>query len=253
MIADACEEVGLDVTDLSMETTQKLASGFPEEASVRNPVDMIASANAESYHFALDTVLSDPNVDAAIAAFVPPLGIKQLDVARKIRLAAEAHPMKPVLAVLMGREGLEEGRAHLQEAGVPAYLFPESATQALSGLVQYSRWLERPVEHPKKYEVDSARARDILDGAEADGRSRLLEPEALDLLDAYGIPTVAHTFVASPEEAGAAGEKIGFPVVVKAVSPDIVHKSDIGAVRIGLQTARGPSACRFGYTGERSH
>jgi acetate---CoA ligase (ADP-forming) len=238
MIADACEEVGLEVSDLSTETTEKLASEFPEEASVRNPVDMIASANAESYHFALDAVLSDPNVDAAIASFVPPLGVKQLDVARKIRLAAEAHPMKPVLAVLMGRDGFDEGRAHLQEAGIPTYLFPESATHALSGLVRYGTWLERPIEEPKAFDdVDRDRVQAILDGVEADGRSRLLEPEALDLLDAYGIGAVAHTVVANPDEAARAGESIGFPVVVKAVSPDIVHKSDVGAVRVNLRTA----------------
>jgi acetate---CoA ligase (ADP-forming) len=238
MIADACEEVGLAVSNLSMETTRKLASEFPEEASVRNPVDMIASANDASYHFALDAVLSDPNVDAAIASFVPPLGVKQLDIAKKIRMAAEAHPMKPVLAVLMGREGFDEGRAHLQEAGVPTYLFPESATRALSGLVRYGRWLERPIEEPRVYEdVDKKRAQAILDGVVADGRSRLLEPEALDLLDAYGIGTVPHSIASNAEEAALAGEKIGFPVVVKAVSPDIVHKSDVGAVRVDLRTA----------------
>jgi acetate---CoA ligase (ADP-forming) len=237
MIADACEEVGLEVSELSQGTTEALASEFPEEASVRNPVDMIASANDESYHFALDAVLSDPNVDAAIASFVPPLGIKQIEVARKIRKAAEAHPMKPVLAVLMGREGLEEGRAHLQEAGIPTYLFPESATHALSGLVRYGMWLERPVENPRSYEVDRIRAQAILDGAEADGRTRLLEPEALDLLDAYGIGAVAHSVVTSPDQARAAGAKIGFPVVVKVVSPDIVHKSDVGAVRVDLRSA----------------
>ncbi len=228
MIADACEEAGLEVSDLSPETTRKLASGFPEEASVRNPVDMIASANDESYHFALDTVLSDPNVDAAIASFVPPLGIRQIDVAHKIRIAAQAHPMKPVLAVLMGRDGLEEGRAHLQEAGIPTYLFPESATHALSGLVQYGRWLERPIEQPEVFTVATARATSILDGAEFDGRARLLESEALDLLEAYGIETVAHQVVEGPEEAAAAGALIGFPVVLKAVSPNIVHKSELG-------------------------
>lgn len=242
MIADACEDVGLEVSQLSVETTEKLAAWFPEEASVRNPVDMIASANDESYHFALDAVLSDPNVDAAIASFVPPLGVKQIDVARKIRLAAEAHPSKPVLAVLMGRSGLQEGRSHLQEAGIPTYLFPESATQALSGLVRYGRWRERPIEDPKVYPVDRARAQAILDGVLADGRKSLLEPEALDLLDAYGIRVAAHAVAATSEEAVAAAEQIGFPVVVKAVSRDIVHKSEVGAVRVDLRAAEDVAA-----------
>ncbi len=113
IIADACESLGLRVAELSEETQKRLRRDLPDEASVRNPVDMIATATAASYRFALDAVLADPNVSAAIAAFVPPLGVRQLDVATQIVEAREAHMDKPVLAVLMGREGLPQGRAQL--------------------------------------------------------------------------------------------------------------------------------------------
>jgi len=239
MVADACEEMGLEISVLSDETKDVLRSALPAEASVRNPVDMIASADEEAYHTALNAVLSDPNVDAAIAAFVPPLKTRQLDVARKIRLAAAGHPTKPVLAVLMGRDGLEEGREHLQEVGIPTYLFPESATNALAALARYGRWLERPVEEPRVFDVDAERVKAILDRAEEESRPRLMEPEAFDVLDAYGIPTVERAFVRTDKEALQAARDIGFPVVVKAVSSQIVHKSDVGAVRVDIRDEEG--------------
>ncbi|MGD2067351.1 MAG: acetate--CoA ligase family protein [Gemmatimonadota bacterium] len=239
IIADACESAGLDVVELSPATQDRLNEVFPAEASVRNPVDMIASATSESYRVALDLVLCDDAVDAAIAAFVPPLGIRQVDVASAIVAAQEEHGDKPVLAVLMGREGLPEGRAELHDAGIPAYSFPESAAAALAGLCRYRRWLERPVQDPTVFEVDRARVRAILDGAVAEGRHRLLEPEALEVFQAYGIPVVEHRLVHDEEAAAAAAAEIGYPVVLKAVSPDIVHKSDVGVVKLDVRDEAG--------------
>jgi len=126
ILADACEVSGLTVTHLGEGTQRKLRERLPEEASVTNPVDLIASATPPSYEFALDCVFQDENVDAAIAAFVPPLGIQARDVAEAIVRVNQRYPKKPLLAVLMGREGLPAGMAELQKAHVPAYIFPES-------------------------------------------------------------------------------------------------------------------------------
>ena len=117
IITDACESFGLSVAELSPETQARLRQHLPDEASVRNPVDMIATATPDSYQLALEAVLADANVDAAIAAFVPPLRIRQQDVARSIVAARMAFPEKPMFAVLMGRAGLPEGRADLNRAG----------------------------------------------------------------------------------------------------------------------------------------
>ncbi len=236
MIADACEAAGLEVAPLSAETQKRLAAAFPAEASVRNPVDMIASATPESYQVALDTVLEDPAIDGAIAAFVPPLGIRQQDVAQSILAAAERHTTKPVLAVLMGREGLRQGRADLREAGIPTYMFPESAGKALAAMVRYGQWLARPVEAPHEFDVDRDHVTSVLDKAEREGRDRLLEPEALSVLNAYRIPVVEYRVVRSPSEATEAAEALGFPLVAKVISSKIVHKSDIGAVRINIRS-----------------
>ncbi|NIP58826.1 MAG: CoA-binding protein [Gemmatimonadetes bacterium] len=235
--ADACEAGGLEVVELGPETQGRLREIFPAEASVRNPVDMIATATAESYRVALDVVLDDPRVDAAIAAFVPPLGVRQTDVANAIQAAGESRREKPILAVLMGREGLPQGRAELQEAGIPAYIFPESAARSLAALDRHRRWLARPVEEPETFEVDEDGAARVLDGAREVGRAQLTEPEAYRVLEAFGIPVVEHRLATSGPKAAAAARSLGLPVVLKAVSPEIVHKSEAGAVRVGLESA----------------
>jgi acyl-CoA synthetase (NDP forming) len=246
IIADACESAGLAVGELTAETQRGLRALLPEEASVRNPVDMIASATAGSYLEALDRVLADPDVDAGIAAFVPPLGIRQMDVATAIVEARRRHPEKPVLAVLMGREGLPEGKARLQEAGIPAYIFPESAARALSAMHRYRRWLDRPVEDPARLPVDADRVRALVQAAREEGAEGLLEHEALAVLEAYGIPVVEHRMVPTPADASAAelasatvraAEALGYPLVVKALSHEVVHKTDVGAVKVDLRDA----------------
>lgn len=237
IIADACEAEGLRVAELSSETARRLREVVPAEGSVGNPVDMIATATADTYRDVLRIVLDDPGVDAAIAAFVPPLGIRQEDVAQSIVDAARDRPDTPVLAVLMGREGLPQGRADLQAAGVPAYIFPESAVRALAALHAYRKWLDRPVQAPTQFQVDSGRVDQIVARALAEDRRRLLEPEAYEVLEAYGIPTVPHRVVADEEAAVAAAREIGFPVVLKVVSPQIVHKSEVEGIALDLRDA----------------
>jgi acetyltransferase len=236
IIADACESLGLDVAELAPETQARLRQVFPAEASVRNPVDMIASATGESYEVALRIVLEDPGVDAAIAAFVPPLGIKQTDIARSIVAATDQRLDKPILAVLMGREGLPQGRAQLGEAGIPAYIFPESAARALAAMNRYRKWTERPVEEVERFAVDRRVVEGILDRVQAAGRSHLTEVEALKVFSAYGIPTIPFRVAHSEEEAVEAASDLGYPVVLKILSPDVIHKTDSGGVRVNLGT-----------------
>jgi acetyltransferase len=237
IIADACESLGLEVVELSEKTQAGLREVFPAEASVRNPVDMIASATGKSYEVALKIVLDDPAVDAAIAAFVPPLGISQIDIASSIVSAVENRTEKPVLAVLMGREGLPEGRAELKDAGIPAYIFPESAARALAAMHRHRRWTERPVEDPERFPVDRRAVELILDRVQATHRAQLTEVEALKVFRAYGVPTIPYRVAHSLEEALEAAKELGYPVVVKLLSPDVVHKTDTGGVRVDLRSA----------------
>ena len=236
LIADACESAGLHVVELSEATQQRLRAGLPDEASVRNPVDMIASATAESYRDALTAVLADDTVHGAIAAFVPPLGVKQRDVAAAIVEARHAAPGKPILAVLMGREGLPQGRAELKEAGVPAYIFPESAARALAAMARHRRWVDRPAGAVARFDIDHASIRSIIAARAAAGGGYLSSDEARAVLRACHIPVVESRLASTGEEAVAAAQAIGLPVVLKVVSPQVVHKTDVGGVALDLRT-----------------
>ena len=242
ILADACEASGLAVTPLSPETQQRLRAQLPDEASVTNPVDMIASATAQSYEFALDCVLRDPKVDAAIAAFVPPLGIQAKDIAEAIVRVNRRNPEKTLLAVIMGRQGLPAGMAELQKADVPAYIFPESAAHALGAMWRQRQMHDRPLGKVAGFKTDDAAVEKILDAALAKGRSKLSEPDALRLLEAYGIPVARWRFVSHDGQqslataAAEAAAKVGFPVALKIVSPQVVHKSDVGGVALNLQS-----------------
>ena len=236
IITDACEALGLSVAELSPETQARLRENLPDEASVRNPVDMIATATPESYRLALEAVLADPNVDAAIAAFVPPLRVRQQDVARSIVEARRALPGKPMLAVLMGRAGLPEGRADLRSAGIPAYIFPEAAARALAGMYRHRRWLQRPVGEIRQYPAARDVIADTISRAAAAGADYLERADVTAILDACGIATLRSERAATADAAAAAAVRIGLPVVLKVDSPDVVHKTDIGGVMLDIRT-----------------
>jgi acetyltransferase len=236
IITDACESLGLSVAELSAETQARLRQNLPEEASVRNPVDMIATATPESYRLALEAVLADPNVDAAIAAFVPPLRVRQQDVARSIVEARRALPAKPMLAVLMGRAGLPEGRADLRAAGVPAYIFPEAAARALAGMYRHRRWLDRPAGTIRRHETNQQVVERIISAAQEAGADYLERADVLAILQAYGIATLRSARAATSAEAAAAAHALGLPVVLKVDSPDIVHKTDVGGVMLDIRS-----------------
>jgi acetyl coenzyme A synthetase (ADP forming)-like protein len=246
IITDACEALGLTVAELSAETQARLRENLPDEASVRNPVDMIATATPDSYRLALEAVLADPNVDAAIAAFVPPLRVRQQDVARSIVAARVTMPEKPMLAVLMGRAGLPEGRADLGRAGIPAYIFPEAAARALAGMYRHRRWLERPIGAVRSYDVDRPAVARIIARAIEAGADYLERADVLAILDAYGIATLVSAHAATAEDATAAAQSLGLPVVLKIDSPDIVHKTDVGGVMLDVRSA---NDVRAAFTG----
>jgi len=237
LAADALVMNGLELPRLQPETLERLRPHFPPEASIGNPLDMIASAKPSGYRAALDALLSDPNIDSAVAIFVPPLGIKQADVAEAIAEIGMIHRDKPVLGVLMGREGLPQGKAELHEVGIPAYIFPESAARALATLCRYREWKERPSLETPVYPVNAARAREIIDRAVTAGLSKLGEIDTLDVFDAYGIPVAPARLATSAQAAAAIAEELGYPVALKIVSPEIIHKTDVGGVVLGCDEA----------------
>ncbi len=234
LAADAMETQGLQLVDLSPATVEALRPLFPAEASIRNPLDMIASANAAGYKAALTAFLADPAIDAVVPIFVPPFGVRQEDVAEAIVSAAMTEPSKPMLAVLMGRKGLPQGRAELHEAGIPAYIFPESAARALNALNRQREWTERPAAVVVHREVDQATAASIFETARRERREQLTLPESIAVLGAYGVPCAAAAHAADTDVLLATGDSVGYPLAMKLSSPDITHKSDVGGVRLGI-------------------
>jgi acetyltransferase len=232
LIADACEAHGLKVGDLTSETRDALKAILAEEASVANPIDMIASATPEQIEQSLRIVLSDPGVDAVIASYVP-LALEAPLVARAFEVGARGSD-KPVLAVLMSKRGLPQGVAELEGSRIPAYRFPESAARALGALWRQQQWMARPSEECQTFDVNQEDAATIIVSAIAAGREHLSLPEGLQVLEAYGIRTARWTIAQTVDEAVAAAESFGGAVVLKAASAEILHKSESGAVRLGL-------------------
>ncbi|HEY5489900.1 MAG TPA: acetate--CoA ligase family protein [Gemmatimonadaceae bacterium] len=244
LAADAMETQGLQLVELSPATVEALRPLFPAEASIRNPLDMIASADAAGYKAALTAFLADPAIDAVVPIFVPPFGVRQEDVAEAIVSAARTEPGKPMLAVLMGRKGLPQGRAELHEAGIPAYIFPESAARALNALNRQREWVERPAAAVVRRDVNQATVEQVFDGARRERREQLTLIEALVVLDAYGISCAAARLATRADELLSAGDAVGYPLAMKLASPDITHKTDVGGVRLGLAT---PAALRAAW------
>ena len=237
LAADGMAAHGLELPELAASTVEKLRAVLPAEASLRNPLDMIASAQPASYRAALDAVLDDPGVDAAVAIFVPPMGIPQEAVAEAVGAAASCYTEKPTMAVLMGRNGLQQGRNELRQACIPAYIFPESAARGLAALNRYREWLAREDAAMPELSVDRSAATAVLCKALTEQRNQLNQQEALDLLAAYGVPVVQAKVATDAAAAVRAAEEVGFPVVLKLVSPDVVHKTEVGAVRLDIRSA----------------
>jgi acyl-CoA synthetase (NDP forming) len=231
MAADACETSRLEVPPLGAATIENLRGFLPAEASLRNPVDMIASANASSYERALELLLRDPALDAVLVLFVHPMVTSARDVAAAIVRASRGN-QKPVLACLLGTEDVPAGVAVLREAGIPAYDFPEAAVLALGQAACYGRWLQQPVEAPPQVMVDVERGRRALAAAADTGW--LPELAVRDLLEAYGFRVVQSRFAATADAAVTAARELGFPVAIKLASPTITHKTDVGGVVLRL-------------------
>ena len=234
MAADACESAGLQLPALDAKTVKGLKAFLPPEASTRNPVDMIASAVAESFEKALRLLVADKNVDAVIVIFVPPLVTGAQDVAHAILAGAAGSP-KPVLSCFMGSHGVPESLVSLNEGHIPSYSFPEAAARTLARVARYGQWRRaRAGVVPALSGVDRAKARAAI---EASGAGTWMSaPLLADLLQAYGIRTNPLRVAATRGEAAVMAKAVGFPAALKLRSPDVVHKSDVGGVKLRIQS-----------------
>ena len=238
LCADACEARGLEVPVLSETSQDKLKSFLARGSSASNPVDMIASASAEQYKRAIEIVSEDDKVDALIVIFTPPLVTQSEDVAKAIVAAARGiNPEKPLLAVFLSAHAAP-AELRSTDICIPTYSFPETAAIALARAARYRQWRERPETMPARFEdirCDDAAA--IVSAALARGEGWLTPDEVARLCSCYGLPLVEQRIVYTTEEAGLAADEIGGEVVLKAVAPGIIHKTEAGAVKLHLRGA----------------
>lgn len=237
LATDACEAWGLQVPDLPPAVAEELASFLPPAASVKNPVDMIASATPEQFARATRVLLGCDAVDALVVLFVPPITTNSEAVGRAIAEGA-AGMAKPVISCFMGRHGVPAALSQLQAAHIPSYAFPESAVRVLARAARYAEWKEKPPgtrRVPDGVDLAAARAALAEGRARADGDGWLAPADVDAVLRAVGVRLPASALAANAGEAATAARRMGFPVVVKLVAEGVVHKSDVGGVKVGLR------------------
>jgi acetyltransferase len=241
--ADSAAENGVPLAVLSAASVARLDEVLPAQWSRANPVDLIGDAPAERFREAAEAVLADAGVDALLAMYSPVAVTQPEEAARAVAQAARTSA-KPVLAAWLGDANPSRSRVFLESQSIPNFSTPEDAVEAFSFLCAYRRNQAQLMEVPEALSrsgdeppPDLGAARAIRDTALAQGRTVLSEQEAKALLSAFGLPVPPSLIVTSAQAAVAAACEIGFPVVVKIVSPDLSHKSDVGGVRLGLQDA----------------
>jgi acetyltransferase len=225
----------LELAKFTQETIDELACHLPATANIHNPVDIIGDAPSDRYEKALSAVVRDEGVDGVLVILTPQSMTNALGTAEAVVRVARRSP-KPVLSCFMGVVDVSAGVKYLQEHGYPVYKFPENAAKALGALYQYSHWLTRGELPPFQLESDRTRADEIVRECIAAGKTHLGELDGLELLNCYGFNTLPTRLAKNEEEAAKIAEEIGFPVAMKIVSPQILHKSDAGGVVIGIKT-----------------
>jgi acetyltransferase len=236
---DFVETMGMQMAKFSNETIEFLRSKLPPAASVYNPIDALGTASPEDYKISIEASLKDPYVDAVLVLLTPQAMTKPTETAQVMVDEHLKYPNKPLLGVFMGGNSMVYPRVVLNEAGIPVFDFPGRAVNALAELYKYTIRRDSLTEDkPPVFKVNKDRVRKIIDKVRADGRKVMLGSEASLVAEAYGIRIARIRLATSTEEAKQIAEELGFPVVMKISSPDIIHKSDVGGLLVGLKTPK---------------
>lgn len=234
MATDRAEACGLEMARLSEATKEKLRSFLPAAASVKNPVDMIASAPLEHYVRTVESVLDDPEVDMLLVIYLPFLGLKDTDVAKALIEIKARRSEKPLIGVFMTGSGFFGSLSDLKP-NLPFYMYAEDGVEAFERLAKQADWVGRERESVPVFDADKAAVRRVFGAAGGEGRRELTTRESMEVLKAYGVRTCKEAFAASLSEALGAAIEVGYPVVMKMTSRAVSHKSDVGGVVVGIR------------------
>jgi len=232
---DACSKYGLKMADLSgsRDTINKI---IPPHGSSRNPVDIVGDADSGRFEKVILEVLSNNNVGSVVTMCTPSATLNYDDLARTIVKTSRTNGTgKTMVAALMGlAEGLGNKQI-LSDGDIPHFMYAEPAIRTLNAMYAFREWIERSSDEPKQFNVDKSKVRQVFDEVRAQSRTTLLEEEGYKVLEAYGFSIPKKHLAQNEEECIKAVQEIGYPVVMKIASPEIVHKSDAGGVKIGLK------------------
>jgi acetate---CoA ligase (ADP-forming) len=235
MTADAVELTGMTIAAISPATAEALRKVLPQAASVKNPVDVLGDADPSRYGKALELVAADPGVDAIIVLLTPQSVTKPFEIAQI--LCDNLPKGKPVLACFLGGVDVNPARAYMVTHGLPDFRSPEKAVNSLKAMLDYTTWRKRPIDEFKPFQADRTAVEAVIARYRAEKAVQINEADAKAILRAYGVQTAPGALVTNAEEAVVAAEQLGVPLAMKIVSPDIIHKSDVGGVVLNLKSA----------------
>jgi len=236
LATDALERAGLAMARFELETIRSLETFLPEAASAANPVDVLGDARADRYRFALEKVANDPNVDG-ILVVVTPQAMTEIEATAEAVGTLEGESKKPILTCFMGEAKIKPGIDILTAHGVPNYPFPERAAVAFRAMADYREIKARPQPEFVTFDVDKQTVQDLFKRVRGENRFSIGDFEARSVLEAYGLRIPRSEIANTPERAAELAGEIGYPVVLKIASPDILHKTDVGGVKVGLENA----------------
>ncbi|MGE5123101.1 MAG: acetate--CoA ligase family protein [Acidobacteriaceae bacterium] len=236
LATDALERSGLALARFELETMHALEQYLPDAASAANPVDLLGDARADRYRFALEKVAGDPNVDG-IMVLLTPQAMTEIEATAEAISSTAQNIEIPILGCFMGEARIQSGIDILTDHGIPNYPYPERAANAFSAMASYRLIKSRPEPEYVQFDVDQMAVRRVFDQVRAENRLTIGDAESRSILQAYGLRIPRSELADTPENAALLAGKIGYPVVLKIASPDILHKTDVGGVKVGLQDA----------------
>jgi 4-hydroxybutyryl-CoA synthetase (ADP-forming) len=233
---DACSKYGLKMADISS-SMEAIAKVIPSHGSARNPVDIVGDADFNRFENVLIEVLSNQNVGSVVTMCTPSATLDYNELARTIVKTSKGTG-KTMLAALMGLAEGTENKKILSEGGIPHFMYAEPAIKTLNAMYSYRNWVVSPRGVSRQFKVDKEKVKSILDKITQEGRKNVLEEEGYGVLTSYGFSTPKSILGTTEEECAKATNQIGYPVVMKIASPDIIHKSDAGGVKVGIKSEK---------------
>ncbi len=235
LATDAIIGQGMELPPLPKKIKNELSKFLPDEVSLSNPLDLVAGAGSREFTLALEAVCKDKTYDTIVPIFVQPITIDEIEVAQSI-INAKKKTDKPFFVCFMGVGFRSAGIEMLQEHGIPVFIFPEAIAKVLRTLDGYRQFLQRKKGKFPTFKVDKSRVEEIIENTIARKSDAIIGNDAMDILDAYGIPTAPYLIAGSPKAAVEAAKKLEYPVVMKLNTPEILHKTEAKAVRVDIRS-----------------